>query len=119
MDSDAFELQRIEWRIVEIGPGCSRRRTGWTLPNAAIGAGKNISGAIKYDRVVVCVQTVAIAGECVSAVCRYAEQPSARVVSRRASLATYVNDISVIWIDGNRHVIKALTGTKSSATCQR
>src|SRR5262245_33157985 len=113
MDCDAFELQCIEWRIVEVGPGCPRRRTGWTLPNAAIGAGKNISGAVKNDRVVVCVQTAGIARERGPTVFRYTEQPP--TCARR--LATDVNDIGVIRIDGNRHVIKALTGTKSSPTC--
>src|SRR5262245_23173632 len=115
MDSYAFELQCIERRTVEISPGCPHRRTSWTLPNATISAGKDISGAIKDDRVVVSVQTAAVARERSSAVCRLTEQPAACA----RSLAAYVYDIGVIRIDGDRHVIRALTGTESSATRQR
>ena len=59
MNSDAFELQGIQWRAIEIRPCSAVCRGGGYFKDSAIVSSVDIARAIKNQRVIIRVQSAA------------------------------------------------------------
>src|SRR6266404_5188950 len=120
MHGNAFELQRVEWRSVEVCPGgrsCGR----CSLPNSAIVARINIPGSIKKEGMRIGVQCRVVANETCASISGFLHAIRAwiwrwRKVPTRTSAKIYL--AGVRRIDGDGNIVKALSGAESTAAGQ-